>query len=40
VLAWQHDNEVGACLPLTILFLIVVAVLCLLIYLMLLTHLR
>jgi hypothetical protein len=39
-LAWRHDNEVGACLPLTILFLIVVAVLCLLIYLMLLTHLR
>jgi hypothetical protein len=38
--AWRHDNEVGVCLPLAILFLIVIAVMCLLIYLMLLTHPR
>lgn len=37
-LASRHDNEVGVCLPLAILFLIVIAVLCLLIYLILLTH--
>jgi hypothetical protein len=40
-LAWRHDNEVGvlsgACY---LLFLIVPAVMCLLIYLMLLTHSR
>jgi hypothetical protein len=39
-LAWRHDNEVGVCLPLAILFLIALAVMCLLIYLMLLTHPR
>jgi len=39
-IAWRHDNEVGVCLPLAILLLIVIAVLCLLIYLMLLTHMR
>ena len=39
-LAWRHDNEVGVCLPLAILFLIVIAVLCLLVYLMLVTHQR
>jgi hypothetical protein len=37
-IAWRHDNEVGVCLPLAVLFLIVVAVLCLLIYLIMLTH--
>jgi hypothetical protein len=39
-IAWRHDNKVGVCLPLAILFLIVIAVMCLLIYLMLLTHMR
>jgi hypothetical protein len=39
-LAWRHDNEVGVCLPLAVLFLIVIAVMCLLIYLMLLTRPR
>jgi len=39
-LAWRHDNEVGVCLPLAVLFLIVVAVMCLLLYLMLITHPR
>lgn len=39
-IAWRHDNEVGVCLPLAILFLIVIAVMCLLIYLMLIAHPR
>jgi hypothetical protein len=39
-LAWRHDNEVGVCLPLAILSLIVIAVMCLLIYLMMVTHPR
>jgi hypothetical protein len=37
-IAWRHDNEVGVCLPLAILILIVISVMCLLIYLMLVTH--
>jgi hypothetical protein len=37
-LAWRHDNEVGVCLPLAILFLIVLGVMCLLLYLMVITH--
>ncbi|MGZ2411762.1 apolipoprotein N-acyltransferase [Sphingomonas sp. F9_3S_D5_B_2] len=39
-LAWRHDNEVGVCLPLAVLFLIVIGVMGLLLYLMLITHQR
>lgn len=39
-LAWRHDNEVGVCLPLAVLLLIVIGVMCLLLYLMLITHPR
>ena len=37
-LAWRYDNEVGVCLPLAVLFLIVIGVMCLLLYLMLITN--
>ena len=37
-LAWRHDNEVGVCLPLAVLFLIVIGVMCLLLYLMLIMN--
>jgi hypothetical protein len=36
-LAWRHDNRTGACLPLAILFLIVLAVMFVLIYMLMLT---
>jgi hypothetical protein len=39
-LAWRHDNEVGVCLPLAVLFLIVIGVMCLLLYLMLIMNQR
>lgn len=38
--AWRHDNEFGVLPILAILFLIVIAVMCLLIYLMRITHPR
>jgi len=37
-IAWRHDNEVGVCLPLAVLVLIVAGVLCLLIYLLMIAH--
>ena len=39
-IAWRHDNDLGAFLPLAMLVLIAVGVLALLIYLMLITHSR
>ena len=38
--AWRHDNQVGVCLPLALLFLILIGVMCLLLYLMTITHPR
>jgi hypothetical protein len=36
--AWRHDNDMGACLPLVVLLLIVAGVLMLLMYLMIVVH--
>jgi hypothetical protein len=37
-LAWRHDNDVGVFVPLAVLFLIVVAVMGLLLYLLMISH--
>ncbi|HEY0311457.1 MAG TPA: hypothetical protein VGC56_03085 [Allosphingosinicella sp.] len=36
-LAWRHDNQTGACLPLAILLLLVVGVMFVLLYMLILT---
>jgi len=36
-LAWRHDNETGACLPLAVLLLLVVGVMFVLLYMLILT---
>jgi hypothetical protein len=36
-LAWRHDNETGACLPLAVLLLIVLGVMLTVIYMLMLT---
>jgi hypothetical protein len=36
-LAWRHDNETGACLPLAVLLLLVLGVMFVLVYLLMLT---
>lgn len=38
--AWRHDNDTGTCLILAMLFLITCAVMLVLFYLLLVTHLR
>jgi hypothetical protein len=37
-LAWRYDNDLGTCFPLTLLFMITLAVMALLLYLMAVTH--
>jgi hypothetical protein len=37
-LAWRHDNETGVCLPLAVLFLLVVGVLFLLLFMLILVR--
>lgn len=38
VVVWRHDNNLGTCLPLAVLFLLICGVLALLIVLMRVTH--
>ena len=38
LIAWRYDNQVGACFPLVLLFMIILTVLGLLLYLILVTH--